>query len=950
MSAHAAFTHYHSLFWAHRLTLSGFGQDAFVRSLSTAKVEMKPHQVDAALFALESPLAKGAILADEVGLGKTIEAGLVIAQRWAERRRRILLIVPASLRKQWAQELQSKFGIPSVILDAKVVRDQERTNKSAKPFERTDAVVIVSYEFADKKIDSIGTIQWSLVVIDEAHRLRNVHRKSGSARAKRLKQALGGESGPFRVLLTATPLQNSLLELYGLVSIVDEHVFGDEAAFKANYVGRAAGSSGLLMLRDRLRPVMRRTLRRTVLDAGHISFTKRNLHLETYQPADNEHKLYLGVSSFLKRDDTILFGDRNNPLVLMGYQKILGSSTYAIAQTLDSSIRTLKRRHRASLMDVADIETEDELSEESEWDEDDDEVEVDPVKLQAEIAELTALRDLANSIGPNAKGDALADTLPRILDEIVAKEGARKAVIFTESVRTQSYLRDLLEARGFRGEIALLNGSNNDPDSRATYEAWRKKHEGTDALSGSRTADMKAAIVDAFRDHKTILIATESGAEGINLQFCSLVINFDLPWNPQRVEQRIGRCHRFGQKIDVTVVNLLNLKNRAEERIHELLSSKFRLFEGVFGASDQVLGVLGDGIDFEARVLAIVQKARTKEEVDAEFDKLQSELDESIRADMAAARQTAIDNLDTSVVQKLKDRDGEIKGVLDEFERALLTLVRAEEPGARFHDGEQRRFDLEGRTWTTEWRETEAPGVAFLRLTDGNLAAELVARAKQRDLPPASVTFHYDQRGPGQLADVAQHIGAKGWLRVAKVTFQLADEPIQRLVLAVVADDGRTIEPGTAERLFFLPGDLSGGLLADPGDEVGMAAEQQLKEAVQEVERFAGAQFDAKSQQLNRYAADMERGLDNEITDLESRVKELREQSRDPALALDEKLKLQREASRLDRQRDELMADRFARKRKIQDEVDKMLDRVAESLKVEPLVEPLFAIRWELAR
>lgn len=944
------YTPYHSQFLAHRLTLAGTGEESFARSLSAAKVEMKPHQVDAALFALQSPLAKGAILADEVGLGKTIEAGLVIAQRWAERRRRILLIVPASLRKQWAQELLTKFSIPSVILDAKVVKDQKRLDKAAKPFDRTDAVVIVSYEFADKQIDTVGTIGWNLVVFDEAHRLRNVHRKTGSARAKNLKRALGGENGPFRVLLTATPLQNSLMELYGLVSIVDEHVFGDEAAFKANYVGRSAGASGLLMLRERLRPVVRRTLRQTVKDAGHIAYTERNLHLEHFEPADKEHELYLGVSAFLQRQDTILFGERNNPLVLMGYQKILGSSTYAIAQTLTSSIETLKRRHRASLTDVADIETEDEWSEDAE-DEADEEVEVDPAKLKAEIELLTTLRDLAASIGPNAKGEKLVNVLPGILDKIVnEKGGARKAVIFTESVRTQKYLRDLLDANGFRGQIALLNGSNNDPESRAIYEDWRRKHAGTDMVSGSKSADMKKAITDAFEHDKTILIATESGAEGINLQFCSLVINFDLPWNPQRVEQRIGRCHRFGQKIDVTVVNLLNLKNRAEERIHELLNTKFRLFHGVFGASDQVLGVIGDGIDFEARVLSIVGKARPAHEVEAEFDKLQAELDASIKADMQAARQTAIDNLDTSVVQKLKDRDGVIKGVLDEFDRALLTLVRAERPDAKFHDGDARRFDLDGKTWTTEWQQADAAGMSFFRLTDGNLASELVEQARQRKLPVGSATFHYDQRGPGQLADVAQHIGAKGWLNTTKVTFQLGDETIQRLVLSVVTDDGTAIDTETAARLFFLPATSNGEPPAPPSESIAAAAKRQLDATVAEVQRFAGQCFDEKSQQYNRYAADMEKGLDNEIADLEVRVKELREQSRDQSLALDQKLALQREASRLDRQRDEMLADRFARKRKIQDEVDKMLDRVAESLKLEPQVEPVFTLRWELTR
>ncbi len=917
------FTPYHSQFLAHLVTLVGFGEGALARSLSTARVEMKPHQVDAVLFALQSPLAKGAILADEVGLGKTIEAGLVIAQRWAERRRKILLIVPASLRKQWSQELQSKFSIPSLILEARSYRDLRKAGE-AKPFERGTSVVIVSYEFADNQIDAIGSVAWDLVVFDEAHRLRNVHKKTGSARAKNLKRAL---AGPFKILLTATPLQNTLLELYGLVSIVDEHVFGDEFTFKANYTGRAAGGAGLLMLKERLRPVLRRTLRKTVLEAGHINYTNRNLLVESFEPTDKEHNLYLGVSAFLKREDTVLFGDRNNPLVLMGYQKILGSSTHAIAQTLDSSIATLKRRHRASLADVADIETEDEWNEDAEDDEE-EEAPVDPIKLQAEIVELTGLRDLARSIGANAKGEKLIRTLPTILDQIVAKGGARKAVIFTESVRTQRYIRDLLDANGFRGQIAIMNGANNDAESRAIYEDWRRRHAGTDAISGSKTADMKAAIVEAFKDQKTILIATESGAEGINLQFCSVVINFDLPWNPQRIEQRIGRCHRYGQKIDVTVVNFLNLKNRAEERVHELLNTKFHLFQGVFGASDQVLGVIGDGIDFEARVLQIVQKCRTASEVDEAFDKLQAELETSIKADMQAARQTVIDNLDTSVVQRLKDRDGEIRGVLSEFERALLTLVRAELPEAQFHDGELRRFDYEGKTWTTEWPQAEQSGWQFFRLADGNLAQDLVTRARQRALPVAEVTFRYDQRIHGVLGDVAQHIGTKGWLNAAKVTFRVADKEMQRLVLAAITDDCRAIEAETAQRLFFVPASAREAT-AVPDTALETVAKARLDAAVAEALQQTAHWFDETSQKLNRYAADMEKVLDNEIAELEDRVKELREQSRNPALALDAKLGLQREASRLDRQKDTLVAERFTRKRKIQDDVDKLRRRAS---------------------
>jgi superfamily II DNA/RNA helicase len=255
----------------------------------------------------------------------------------------------------------------------------------------------------------------------------------------------------------------------------------------------------------------------------------------------------------------------------------------------------------------------------------------------------------------------LVGALPKALDQIVAKGGERKAVIFTESVRTQRYLAELLAANGYDGEIVLLNGQNNDPGSRAIYEDWLARHKNSDAVSGSRSADMKAAVVEAFKTRKAILIATESGAEGINLQFCSLLINFDLPWNPQRVEQRIGRCHRYGQKIDVTVVNFLNLRNRAEQRVYELLSEKFRLFKGVFGASDEVLGAIERGVDIEKRILEIVQRARTEVEINTAFDNLQGELQAQISEQVLDARKRLLENVDERVISVLKTRNGEIR-------------------------------------------------------------------------------------------------------------------------------------------------------------------------------------------------------------------------------------------------------------------------------------------------
>lgn len=936
-----SFTPYHSQYLAHRLTLEGVGDEAFARSLSTARVEMKPHQVDAALFALKSPLSKGAILADEVGLGKTIEAGLVIAQRWAEQRRRILLIVPASLRKQWTQELQSKFSVPSEILEAKTYRERQKSGTS-KPFEIPGKVVVTSYEFAARQADEIATIPWDLVVFDEAHRLRNVFKKSGSQRAKQLRRALQER---FKILLTATPLQNSLLELYGLVSVVDDKFFGDENSFKARY-GKGADNAALAMLRERLQPISRRTLRRQVLEAGHISYTKRLSNTFQFEPRDNEVELYEKVSAFLQRKDTIAFGDKPNQLVTLVVRKILGSSTSALVQTLDQILKRLEKHLPVDRSVLSDIDTADEIAEEMDDEDGSDQGPVDQAKLATEIAEVRGFLNLAKSIGANAKGEKLVAVLPTVLDQIVARGGNRKAVIFTESVRTQAYLRDLLSRNGFENDIALMNGSNSDAGSNAIYEGWKARHKGTDAISGSKSADMKAAIVEAFRDSKSILIATESGAEGINLQFCSLLINFDLPWNPQRVEQRIGRCHRYGQKIDVMVVNLLNLKNQAEIRVHQLLDQKFRLFSGVFGASDEVLGAIEKGVDFERRVLEIVQQSRSDEEIATAFKALEDELQLSIDADMLDARKKLLENLDQDVVRLLQQRNQQIAGVMNAFDQRLMTLAKAELPAANFHGDGKPRFDWDGRTWTTEWPLADNQGWGFFRLSDGNLASELADRAKARSLPVTTLEFRYTPTEHGVLADVSGLVGKSGWLTASIFRVKAAGALLEQVLLAGVTDDGAVLEAATAERLFLVPG-TDGGAPSQALPDILTGRQNLLRQQLaEEAQRQSSRWFSEEEEKLERYGDDLEKSLDAEIDAIAEEMQELKRGMRQPELDLAGKVAIKRQISGLDARRDELIAERYSRKKRIRDDINKMLDDIAESLRLAPEESALFTVRW----
>ncbi len=960
-----SYTHYHSKYFAHRIMLEGRDDEAFAKFLSTARVDMKPHQVEAARFALHSPLSKGVILADEVGLGKTIEACLVIAQKWAERRRHVLLIVPASLRTQWQQELKEKFSLPSVILDSATHRQAVRKGRK-HPFDSTDAIIIVSYEYAAKMHADLRRVGWDLVVMDEAHRLRNVYRRGQSSQAKKLRDALASR---FKILLTATPLQNSVMELYGLVSVIDDGFFGNEQSFRAMF-GRAADERARQGLRRRLSPIYKRHLRRTAVEAGHVNYTRRIAVTFDFEPDDLETELYESVSSYLQRNDSIAFGSKPNQLVLMSARKTLGSSIAAITRFLENVIERLRENKIADESVVADIDdtagikaeiAEDALlSADPIGDEGDDDSDggfpgtVDPKILADEIAELEGYVDLARSIGPSSKGNMLVRKLPEVLDAVEKLGGRRKAVIFTESVRTQHYLAEILSEHGYAGQVALMNGSNNDAESQRIYKAWKNEKKGTDAVSGSKGADMKSAIVDAFRsDDKTILIATESGAEGINLQFCSLLINFDLPWNPQRIEQRIGRCHRYGQKIDVTVVNMLNLRNQAEKRIHELLSTKFNLFEGVFGASDQILGSIESGVDFERKVLAVVQSCRTAEETHAEFEKMAAELDGQIKADMAETRQQLFDSFDASIVEMLVQRGKDITRTMSEFERRLWLLARAELPDAIFHRDGASRFEHDGKTWSTAWPLADEQGWQFFRLGDETLADRLVSEARSRDLPEARLAFDYKayrKDGQPRLSDLERLSGKAGWLRVFLLRAETALGSKDSVIVAAATDDGSVLAPETAERLFQVPAVGSAADAAYPAERMAGIEREALaagrKAADDETRRW----LDEETVKLEAYAEDLEKANSLHKEEITRTIAAARNALQDnQSLSLPERVEEQRRIRKLEEERDDLIISSIAKAREIGRETDNRLAELAVKLEITPRVTPLMTIRWELA-
>jgi adenine-specific DNA-methyltransferase len=948
-------TDYQAKFFAYELTkrCASDSVEKLAGAVAGAQVDLNPHQVDAALFAFRSPLSKGAILADEVGLGKTIEAGLVISQKWAERQRRILIITPSNLRKQWHQEMNEKFFLPCAILETKSYNAAIRMG-SFSPFEpKEDAVVICSYQFARNKAADVHRTPWDLVVIDEAHRLRNVYKPSNII-ANVLKGALQERH---KLLLTATPLQNSLLELFGLVSIIDDHTFGDLRSFREQFANLSQ-QQVFDTLKARLKPICHRTLRRQVTQ--YVPFTKRHAMVEPFDPGEGEDKLYHLVSDYLRRDNLQALPPGQRSLMTLVLRKLLASSSFAIAGALTSISNRLKAQLKA---DEPKLSLEDELDEDyesldetaEEWGDDPPEPlsAEDRSAIAAEITDLDEFTRLALSLDHNAKGKALLKALDVAFAKARELGAAEKAIIFTESRKTQSYLLRLLGDSPWAEGIVLFNGSNTDDTSKAIYARWVERHQGSDKITGSRTADMRSALVDYFRGQGRIMIATEAGAEGINLQFCSLVVNYDLPWNPQRIEQRIGRCHRYGQKHDVVVVNFLNRKNEADLRVFQLLDEKFQLFTGVFGSSDEVLGAIESGVDFEKRIAAIYQDCRRPEEIKTAFDALQLELDFEINEAMTATRRKLLENFDDEVRDKLKIRNDDSKAFLNRFERQLIQLTRHELSGhARFDDDST--FDLisdpfPGSKGITLGRY-ELPrrsGESHLYRLGHPLAEHVITRAKSRDLPIAEVEFRYADHD-GKISILEPLRGKSGALAVSMFTVESMDQAEDHLIFAACTDDETMLDEEQVRRMLTLPARSTDSLLDLPAPgKLDVFTATRQKEIQREVSKRNAIFYEAEATKLDGWADDLKVGLEREIKEFDRQIKETRRASV-TALTLEEKLASQKQIKAIESQRNDKRRSLFEAQDAIDRQREILIDKIEGKLQQHNNDTVLFHLIWKL--
>jgi Helicase conserved C-terminal domain/SNF2-related domain len=952
-------------------------RERYAAAQRQARIDPNPHQIDAVIFALRRLREGGCILADEVGLGKTIEAGLVIAQSRAEGAQRILLIVPKSLLGQWQTELLELFGI--------------QCHEAASSF-IAPGVYLVGREFAGglRGSDLLGTAPpFDLAVIDEAHEIfAGLYRRYSpdglydetSEEAMTAHRVRGLLRTTPVLLLTATPLQNSLAELWGLVQYVEPTgtLLGDLATFRKVFCeegDRVLVSGQEHELQRRLTMVLQRTLRRQAQEFLDRPFTQRRCRLYEYGMSAAERSLYEDVTEYLLEPALNAFAGSQRKLMLISFHRRMASSIEALAASLDNVAARLRRMQLGQQTDdtaftlLRDLEDEEEV----EHDPPETPQDLEPATVAEELRRVESFIARARSLPADTKARRFLEAVKVILDLGKKGQGTGKAVVFTESITTQNYLRQLLLSSGLQDEeITLFRGVNDSERAKQAYARWKAEElpRLPPGSTPSRDVAVRLALVHEFRTRSRIFISTEAGAKGLNLQFCETVINYDLPWNPQRIEQRIGRCHRYRQERDVTVINFTSRDNEAQQLTFEILSQKLDLFGKVLDASDTVLHeprtdspeifVSALSTDFETDLRNIYSRSRTVEEMTREIAALRDKIAERRDTYEKEYRRTSKiieSHFDDDVRKVFRCLRDDLPNGLAGLDRDLANLVDGfltaqAIPFQRANEDGRIVFDLEddavlppefgqGRKFATgdarRLKDTEAlnllhplvqHAIAEARAWPGGGAIQLL-------LPPSA---------PPELLALA---GKKGLLCAVMVTYD-GFEPVQSLLGAAVVD-GMPIDPALATEILRLPA------METQEFDIGQNA-QSLDDAVDEavfvdqrrMEQCENKHFERVTGQLERYVEDKILVCRRERTSLDQRLRSAKTR-RDEVVGATARQRVEEEISQL-ATRAETLEYRLEALESREDEVYKKWREKYYALRYQaPAVTRLFQSAFEIA-
>ncbi len=949
-------TPYHAKFFAYdilRKTRSDISATIF-----NAKVQMNPHQVLAAQYAIRSPIAKGAILADEVGLGKTIEAGLILAQMWAERKRKLIIVCPAVLRKQWQEELKDKFALDSVILDSNPIK--ENLKNGIDLFNLVEPkIIICSYNFVNKLETKarFQSIRFDLVVFDEAHKLKNTKAKIYIA----IEEAFPSVK---KILLTATPLQNNLKELYGLVNIIDNKFFPSERALSGNL-----SDLQIEQLRERLKIICNRTLRKDVL--SFIRYTERHSQTFNYQSTSFELQIFNDLNTFIFEHLGSVYDERVLHLMRVALLKIKSSSSIAIYDTL-LKIRTKVEASLADEKAINDLEgideeiIEDSLEElEDEYANDLDNIVEEKIHKLTKNEVLEKLNQIILNLQiliDNNKDSKLPNLYKALnfgferMKELGAKE---KCVIFTESIATQKYLKQYLENNGYADKVVLFNASNNDEKSKQIYQEWLSVKANRKKISGVKSADMKLAITEYFEKSAKILIATDSASEGVNLQFCSLLINYDLPWNPQRIEQRIGRVHRYGQKYDVVVINFVDTSNLIDKRIYEILDNKFGLFDGVFGASNEILGqVTNLNTGFEQAIESIYQNCRDETKINQEFDLLGEIYKEENNNRLAKAKEILQTYFDEDVHKLLQESQEQSNQRLDQISQKFwdLTKYQLSKLVDKVEFNEEDKFielgqQIQGIRPSTyymikkdNWEEQQGYTNNQLYRLNHPLGELVINSSKRESTPPAMLEFDLSNYAL-QVNALEPYKNQTGTLALEHLTIDTNGYTEDYLVFSGVLDNGQVMEQTECERLFKLNAVVTDHNIHQ--ENLGELQEKNRQLALDKYESFKAQNFDDEYGKIEYFQTDVLEDFEAQLNELDENIKEINKQIKHAARVSD-KVQLTGQINQLKNKKRTLHEVRQSRELELDNELEELAKQYQQQLEPKITYNNLFFVNFRI--
>jgi hypothetical protein len=783
----------------------------------------------------------------------------------------------------------------------------------------------------------------------------------------------------------ATPIQNSLTELWGLVTYVDPEgtLLGDLPTFRAVFCGgddRHLAPGQEEELRGRLTRILKRTLRRQAQEFLDKPFVARHAKMFDYTMSPAERALYEDITKYLLEPQIIAFQGSHRHLLLTGFHRRMASSTRALAASLHRVANRLERMlskgrskgddedDARDLLDDLEEEVLDSSVEDDEAPSEEDEgLPHSPEEIRAEFQRVRTFIERANGLAhEDSKFRALLQALTFVTERARKGQGSGKLVVFTESVQTQEYLRDrLIESKLISDqEITLFRGKNDSPRAHEALARWRREQPQDEGARPSPSIAVRLALVHEFSTHSRVFISTEAGAKGLNLQFCETVVNYDLPWNPQRIEQRIGRCHRYGQKHEVTVINFLAKDNDAEQLTFDILSRKLNLFGTVLDASDHVLhrpdeqasqalvGVLG--ADVESALRRIWDRSRTLDEVHAELRALRDRVDEQKRRfeeTHAHTRSVIEQRFDSEVQRVFRLHKQELPRALAEFDRDVLRVVtqyltaadlpfehKEVEGGALLHVAPSPRLPPpldEGQTAALGG----VPGHSSLHLGHP-LVKAAVDDARDKGSGKFAVKVELPADAPDGLRTRA---GQRGRLRLLKVRYD-GFERVEQLVPVVLLGDDSTPLPRELALLLLryrITDRRESTIATIPDQALDDAVEELLFHLQAEMDVAEQARFQTALDQAERFVEDRLLVLRRRRSDLARRLEDA-EVRRDAAMGFDRRTEAEQQVLRLVVELEELDGRIATLERRDDERFRSYRDQAHKRRRAQPLLERVF--------